>query len=117
MRQRKTRDEWNLLASYDGGKIWSEETAEDSRKAILRRLREYQENAPQGVYKIEMRRVRIEPEPERRRFYECGICDWLHRQDWNGDCREDAARFSPEQIPEDAEVISWEEMQIREAQQ
>jgi hypothetical protein len=31
-------------------------------------------------------------------LYECGICNCYHPWDWNGDCREDAARFgSPEE--------------------
>ena len=62
MRQRKTRDEWNLLSSYDGGKTWDEEVAADTRKEILKLLKDYQENAPQGMYKIKMRRVKIEQE-------------------------------------------------------
>jgi len=62
MRQRKTRDEWQLHSSYDNGKTWEEETAEDTRKGILRRKREYEENAPQGIYRIKLKRVKIEKE-------------------------------------------------------
>ncbi len=32
------------------------------------------------------------------KFYECGICGAWHRLEWNGDCREDAARWFPDQI-------------------
>ena len=27
-------------------------------------------------------------------FYECGICSHCHPWDWDGDCREDAFRFT-----------------------
>ncbi len=27
------------------------------------------------------------------RYYECDICSAIHPWDWDGDCREDAARF------------------------
>ena len=53
------------------------------------------------------------------KVYECGICDSLHPWDWNGDCREDAARFAGVDdyaermgISESAvEVVNWEERQ------
>ena len=41
------------------------------------------------------------------KFYECGICDCYHLWEWNGDCREDAARFID--IPPYAEVYSMED--------
>lgn len=31
-------------------------------------------------------------------YYECGICGGWHSANWNGDCREDAARFNPEDL-------------------
>jgi hypothetical protein len=32
-------------------------------------------------------------------LYECNICSCYHPWDWNGDCREDKARFgSPEEF-------------------
>lgn len=31
-------------------------------------------------------------------YYDCGICGAMHRTDWHGDCREDAARFY--EVPE-----------------
>lgn len=30
----------------------------------------------------------------KRVYYECGICGHVHPWNWNGDCREDANRFS-----------------------
>lgn len=29
-------------------------------------------------------------------LYECGICECLHRWEWNGDCRDDGNRFVDE---------------------
>ena len=39
------------------------------------------------------------------RYYECGICDAMHRWEWDGDCRENNERFFD--VPDDAEVFSW----------
>lgn len=33
-----------------------------------------------------------------RMFYECGICDHYHPADWDGDCREDANRFTADAL-------------------
>lgn len=44
-------------------------------------------------------------------YYECGICSQLHPVEWNGDCREDIARFNPE----DLDVLhpeGWEEVDM-----
>lgn len=30
------------------------------------------------------------------KLYECGICNNLHRWNWEGDCREDTERFGDE---------------------
>jgi hypothetical protein len=43
------------------------------------------------------------------KFYECGICDCIHPWEWDGDCREDAARLSLDDIPDDAQLFSMEE--------
>lgn len=43
------------------------------------------------------------------KFYECGICDHLHRWTFNGDCRNDAERLTADDIPADAEVLPMEE--------
>jgi hypothetical protein len=43
------------------------------------------------------------------KYYECGICDHIHPWDWYGDCRGDANRLTLDDIPQDAELLSWEE--------
>ena len=40
-------------------------------------------------------------------IYECGICSCYHRWDWNGDCREDAERFFPDEYAERIGVEEW----------
>ncbi len=42
-------------------------------------------------------------------YYECGICGWYHPWDFKGDCRDNANRFSDEEIPFDAEIRSMDE--------
>lgn len=42
-------------------------------------------------------------------FIECGSCGCYHKPDWYGDCRDDAHRFTFDQIPEDARVLTIEE--------
>lgn len=51
---RKTRDTWNLLGNYGYG--FDLLTSEISRKEINNRLKEYRQNAPNGIYKIEKKR-------------------------------------------------------------
>jgi hypothetical protein len=34
----------------------------------------------------------------RPRFYACGICGFWHAAEWDGDCRDDAARFTVGQL-------------------
>jgi hypothetical protein len=55
--QRKTKDEYVLLADYGQG--WEEETTEETKKEIIARLKEYQKNAGQYAYKYKKRRVKI----------------------------------------------------------
>lgn len=33
-----------------------------------------------------------------QKVYYCGICDHYHRADWDGDCRDDAERFTLAEI-------------------
>ena len=42
-------------------------------------------------------------------YYECGICEHLHPWNWNGDCREDANRFTLEQVEGNTQIRTWEE--------
>ena len=45
-------------------------------------------------------------------YYRCGICDHYHRADWNGDCREDGARFFSDQMDEMHGPFGWEEIDM-----
>jgi hypothetical protein len=51
---RKTADEWHLEGHYGHG--WELLTAEDSRREILARLKEYRDNEG-GTYRVRCRRV------------------------------------------------------------
>lgn len=42
-------------------------------------------------------------------FYECGCCGMYHPAQFNGDCRDDANRYAPEDLPD-----GWEEMRQEE---
>lgn len=33
-----------------------------------------------------------------KNYYLCGICGHYHPADWNGDCREDQARFTGDEL-------------------
>lgn len=45
-------------------------------------------------------------------FYRCGICECLHPIHWSGDCREDAARFAPDQLDEAYGHLGWVEVEM-----
>lgn len=42
-------------------------------------------------------------------FYECGICGHFHSAEWDGDCRQDDARFTADQLDELHGPFEWEE--------
>lgn len=46
-------------------------------------------------------------------LYECGICDCLHPWNWNGDCREDAARFGDVSEYAEKHGISEQDVEVR----
>lgn len=57
------------------------------------------------------------------RFYECGICGHCHPWDWNADCRDDANRFTNDQLEakhgeegKDFELLSWEDRVAADAE-
>ena len=54
---RKTRDEWQIMASYGHG--YEVENTEDTRRDGLRSLREYRENGS-GSYYLLKRRVPLD---------------------------------------------------------
>lgn len=57
--QRKTFDTWEVQ-SYCPGEGWSTEHTEQTRRAALKILREYQENAPlTGPYRVKLVREPI----------------------------------------------------------
>ena len=44
-------------------------------------------------------------------FYHCGICECFHPAGWNGDCRDDANRFHPDQLDELHGGAGWREVE------
>ncbi len=44
------------------------------------------------------------------KFYECGICGHCHPAEWNGDCREDANRFTNQQLDDKYGQDGWQEV-------
>lgn len=47
-------------------------------------------------------------------IYRCGVCDCYHRNDWHGDCREDAERMDFEDVLErfGEEGDGWREVEM-----
>ena len=45
-------------------------------------------------------------------YYRCGICECLHPAGWNGDCREDANRFAPDQLDAKHGPNGWVETEM-----
>lgn len=43
-------------------------------------------------------------------YYLCGCCCNYHPADWNGDCREDAARFAPDELDARHTPFGWVEV-------
>jgi len=72
--ERKTKDEFVLLANYGFGHGYEEEIIEESFKEIKERLKEYRTNAPQYAYTYKKRRVKIEFKIQdlQRKFAETG---------------------------------------------
>lgn len=50
----------------------------------------------------------------RPRFYRCGCCEHLHPADYYGDCRDDEARFTDDEVERlygrEGEVGGWLEL-------
>lgn len=44
------------------------------------------------------------------KFYRCGICDHYHSIQWDGDCRQDDARFYMDQLDKQYGPLGWEEV-------
>jgi hypothetical protein len=47
-------------------------------------------------------------------YIECGCCGQYHRIDYYGDCRNDAERFTFEDIPETDNILTLEEQMENE---
>lgn len=60
----KTRAEWRVMGSYDGGKTWDAEHHENTAREGKRRLAEYLESGP-GMYRLD---VGVDDNPDYGRF-------------------------------------------------
>lgn len=49
-------------------------------------------------------------DPRPPQFYDCGICGHYHPVNWDGDCRDDANRFNPDQLDARFGENGWEEV-------
>jgi hypothetical protein len=47
-------------------------------------------------------------------FYECGICSHYHAVTFDGDCREDSARFNSEELDIICGATGWTEVSMPE---
>lgn len=52
-------------------------------------------------------RVKVSHRPT---YYECGICGHMHPRSWNGDCRDDANRFTCEALDAKHGILEWIEV-------
>ena len=59
--KRKTRDEYDILASYDGGKTFEVVSCEATWRDCRRSLKEYRANEPHGIFKHKKQRIKKEP--------------------------------------------------------
>lgn len=50
--------------------------------------------------------------PEIPTYYECGICGAMHSALWNGDCRQDSARFFVDTLDEKHGSDGWLEIDM-----
>lgn len=58
--------------------------------------------------------VNCDAQRQDRVFEWCGGCDHYHRADFGGDCRDDAERYTLDEIPDGAQIIDQDEMMERE---
>lgn len=45
-------------------------------------------------------------------YYECGICGQYHNIEFDGDCRQDDARFNPEDLDTKHGQFGWVEVDM-----
>lgn len=55
---------------------------------------------------------RFPPRRPTPKFYECGICDAMHWRKWNGDCRQNDARFFADELDEHYGFNGWSEVDM-----
>ena len=51
-------------------------------------------------------------DPQPPEFYECGICGHMHPINWNGDCRDDANRFTYDELDAKYGEDNWQEVDM-----
>jgi hypothetical protein len=51
-------------------------------------------------------------DPRPPEFYDCGICGCYHPVNWDGDCRDDANRFSAGQLDDMYGWDGWQEVEM-----
>lgn len=51
---------------------------------------------------------------DRPTYYTCGICEFYHSAHWNGDCRENGARFYAEDLDAKHGRDGWDEIRMRD---
>lgn len=47
-----------------------------------------------------------------RQYYLCEICECYHPADWDGDCRDNSARFAIDELDEKFGPDGWEEVDM-----
>lgn len=62
--KRKTYDEWEIQGNYGYGDGWECVCTEDNRKEGFQRLKEYRENDNRNAYRIQKKRVKINPQTQ-----------------------------------------------------
>lgn len=55
---------------------------------------------------------RFPPATPTPRFYECAICGAMHFETFDGDCRQDDARFFVEQLDAHYDRDGWQEIDM-----
>lgn len=51
---------------------------------------------------------------DRPTYYECGFCSSLHSVTFAGDCRQDDARFMPEDLDARHGPFNWDEIDMED---
>ena len=103
-RERKTEDEFTLQGNYGAG--WEDLTTEKSRKAILTRKREYEENEG-GNYRTIVRRVKKDKVEENRELSDILRLSGLSEGGEFGSELDYEEDYTEEQNGDEIEVNTW----------